>query len=70
MKSDMRQGLGQAVYNHLLGWNVREFNPFRSYFITDVMMLDVNMLRPGVENRIICKRYGALVITFQWDGNA
>lgn len=64
MKSDMHQGLGQAICNYLLDENVGEFNLFGSYFIIDVIMLNVNMFCLEVEDQIICKRYRALVITF------
>lgn len=44
MEFDVGQGFYQVIYNHLFGRNVEEFDPFQSYFITDVVMLNVDML--------------------------
>lgn len=70
MEFDVRQGLCQAVCNHLLSWNVRELDSFRGHFVTDIVMLDVNMLCSGVEDGVVSKSYGALIVTLQRDGNA
>ena len=39
MKFDMSQSLSKTICNHLIGWNVGEFDPRRSHLVADVMML-------------------------------
>lgn len=70
MESDVRQGLCQAVCNHLLGWIVGELDPFRSHSVTDVVVLEVDVFCPRMKDRVVGESYGALVVTLQWNGNA
>lgn len=70
MESEVRQGFGEAVGDHLFGWNVRELDSFSSHFFAKVAGLDVNMFCPGVKNRVVGYSYGALIVTLQWNGNA
>lgn len=63
----MRQSLGQAVSNHFIGWHVREVNPSSGYLISDIVVLDVDMLRSRVEDRVVGESDGALIVSPQWD---
>lgn len=49
------QRLCQAVCNHLGGGHVGQLDSFRSNLISDIVVLDVNMLCSRVENRIVCQ---------------
>lgn len=44
IKFDVGQSLCKDVYNHLIGQDIREFNSFQGHFITDIMVLDIDML--------------------------
>lgn len=52
---DVCQGLCKAVGNHLVGWNVGKLDSSCSHLVTDVVVLDVDMLRPGMEDRVVCQ---------------
>lgn len=43
---DASQGLRKAVCNHLVGRDVRELDSLRGHLITDVVVLDIDMLGP------------------------
>ena len=49
------QGLREAVGHHLVSWNVGELDSSCSHLITDVVVLDIDMLRLGVEDRVVCQ---------------
>ena len=44
------QGFYKVVYNHLIGWDVLKFDPLWTYFITDVIVLDINMICSWIED--------------------
>ena len=46
MKFDMGQSLRKTVCDHLIGWNIGEFDPLQSHLVADVMMLDIDVLGP------------------------
>ena len=66
MEFDVGESLCKAVCNHLVSWNVREFDPFRGH-VTDVVVLDIDVFGPRVEDRIMGQSHRSLVVTFQWD---
>lgn len=69
IKYNVNQGLCKTVYNHLIGQDVGEFDFLQSHFITDRMMLDIDMLGLWVENWVVVQHYWSLIIIFQWDDN-
>ncbi len=52
---DVCQGLREAVSNYLVSWNVGKLDSSCSHFVTDVVMLDIDILRPGVKDRVVCQ---------------
>lgn len=54
MEFDMVQRLRQAVSYHLAGRDVGELDPLSRNFVTDIMMLDINVFGLGVEHWIMC----------------
>ena len=54
---DMGQCLCKAVGNHLISWNVGQLNSLCSHLIADVVVLNVNLLYPRVENRVVGQYY-------------
>lgn len=53
MEFDVCQGLREAIGNHFTYWDVREFDPLRCNLIANIMMLDVYVLGPGMEDRVV-----------------
>lgn len=43
MQFNVYQRLGQALGYHLVSWNIGELNPFSSNFITNIIMLDIDI---------------------------
>lgn len=54
MKLDVCQSLCKVVGNHLVSWNIKKFNSSCSYLITDVVVLDINILCSKVKDKIVC----------------
>lgn len=50
----MGQRLCQAVSYHLAGRDVGELDPLSRNFVTDIMMLNINVFGSSVEHRIMC----------------
>lgn len=50
---DVCQGLCEAIGNHFICWDVREFDLLHCNLIANIMMLDVYMLGPGMEDRVV-----------------
>ncbi len=67
MKLDVSQGLCKAVCNYLVGWDIREFDSLWGHLITDVVVLDIDMFGPGVEDWVVGQSYRSLVVACQWD---
>lgn len=63
----MRQRLGLAVGNHIVNKHVNEVDSSNSYLVSNVMMLDINLLCLRVKNRIVNKSNGALIVSSQRD---
>ena len=53
MEFDVCLGLRETIGNHLARWNIREFNPSGCNLVANIMMLDVYVLGPGVEDWIV-----------------
>ena len=53
------QCLCKAIGNHLISWYVRKYDSLCSYFITNVVVLNIDMFCTKVENRVL----GALLIS-------
>lgn len=70
MELDVCQSLCQAICDHLIGWDVGKLDPFGSHLIADIMVLNVDVFCSRMENRIVGQGYGALVVSFQWQGDA
>lgn len=70
MKLDARQGLGQSIGNHLIGGHVGELDPICRHLISNIPMLDVDMLGLGVEDRIVSQSHRSLFVIFQRNNNA
>ena len=51
------------VYNLVIGRHMPNTNLFADNFVTNVMLIDFNMFRPGMENRIRCQGYVTNVVT-------
>ncbi len=51
MEFDVSESLCKAVCNHLVGWNVREFDSLRGHLVTDVVVLDIDVFAGGAENQ-------------------
>lgn len=69
MKFNVGQSFCKVIYNHLVGWNVEKLYPFWCHLITNVVVLDIDMLSLWVENWVVCQGYQSLIIAFQWDDN-
>ena len=50
LEHDIGQCLYEAIGNHLLCWDVGQFDSFCSYLSTVILLLDINMLSPRVED--------------------
>lgn len=54
--------------DHLRRWNILEVNSPSSYLVTNVVVLNVNVLRSSVVGWIVGEGDGALVVAFERDG--
>lgn len=63
----IRQKLGQAVSNHLVNGHIGKVNSSNSYFVSDVMVLDIDVLCLRIEDRILSKSNGDLIVFSQKD---
>ena len=61
------EGFCQLVCNHLWCWNVLEIDSLSSYFIANLVLLDVNVFFLSVIERIVGKGDGSLIVTFERD---
>ena len=59
----MRERLRKAIGNHLWDWDVRQANPSSKYFVSNVVVLDVDVFRPCVENRAACQSNWTLIVS-------
>lgn len=55
IEPDICQEIYKAIGNHLVNWNIGKLNSSCSYLITNVVVLDINMFCPGIQNMIVCK---------------
>ena len=61
----MGESFCQPVCDYLRGWNVLEIDSPSSYFVTNVLVLDVDVLCLSVIDRVLDKYNGPLVVIFQ-----
>ncbi len=61
-------GLRQAVGNHLASGHGGQFDLCCLHLILDVLVLDVDVLGPGVEYWVVSQSKGSLVVTLERDG--
>lgn len=66
---DMCQCLREAVGNHLVSWYIGEFDSSFPHLVTDVMVLEIDVFRPGMEDGVVCQCNRSLVVAFQRDDN-
>ncbi len=52
---DVCQGLREAVGHHLVSGNVEELDSSFYHLVTDVLVLDIDILCLGVEDRVVCQ---------------
>lgn len=64
----MGESFYQPVCNYLRGWNILEVDLLSSYFITNIMVLNVNVFYSSVIGRVIGKYNRSLIITFERNG--
>lgn len=57
MELDVCQRFCEAISNHFFRWNVRKLDSLRGYFISDVMVLDIDVFCPRVEYWVVCQSY-------------
>ena len=62
------KGFCQPIGNDLGSWDVLEINPPSSHFVTDLVVLDVNVLCSSMVDWVVGKSDRALVIAFEGDG--
>lgn len=60
----MMAGRCRHVSNHQFSRDVGDFDSFQNHFITNVTVLDIDMLGPRVKNWIMGQCYQSLVIAF------
>lgn len=61
------KGFCQPVYHHLRDWNVLEVDLPSSYFIINVMMLNINVFCLSIIERVVGKNDRSLIVTFERD---
>ncbi len=62
----MRNRFFQRIKYHLRTWNVLEGDKPSSYFVTNIFVLDINIIGLSVMDWVVDKSNGAFVITF-WE---
>ena len=65
MELEVGQSFCKAVSNHLFRWDVGQLDSLGCNLIADVMVLDVDVLGPRMEDWVVCQRYRPLIVTFQ-----
>lgn len=68
-KFDICQIFYQASSNHLVNWDIGEFDSSSSHHIVDIIMLNINIFCFGIEDEVISQCNWSLVITFQSNYN-
>jgi len=70
LKLDSSRRLGENVGNHLLGWDIEQFDVTRSNGLADEMKMYIDVLGTTVESGIVGYADGALVVTVKscWQG--
>ena len=63
----MYQKLGHVVGNHLVSRHVSKVDFSSNYLISDIMILDVNVLCLRMEDGVVDESNRALIISFQKD---
>lgn len=48
------QGFCKIVDNHLISWNIRKLNSSYFYFITNIVVLNINILCLKMQDKIVC----------------
>ena len=64
-KLDVGEDFCKPVGNHLFGRDIRKLDFLCSYLISNVVVLDVDVLRSRMEDWIVSQSYGPLVVAFQ-----
>ncbi len=67
MELCIRNGFFQRVKYHFRSWNVLEGDKPSSYFVTNIFLLDVNIIRLSAMDWVVDKSNRAFVITFLED---
>lgn len=55
------------MYNYFGGWNVLKIDLSTSYIVTNVIVMDVNVLYLSIVDKVIDKGNWSLIIIFDWD---
>lgn len=63
----MSQPFYQTIGYHFSFWDVNQVNFSYCNLISDVIILNVNMLYSSIKEQIVCQKNWALIITFHWD---
>lgn len=68
MKLRIGESFCQLVRNYLEVWSVLEVDLPSSHCVTNLVILDVNMLCSSVIDKIISKGDGSLIVVLERDG--